>query len=278
MRQLRYWLFVLALALCPFSACQQRAVFNPALAGRFFPLSTGSTWTYEVIYANGVRETISDHVVKANPTGMLRDGALVVSSYSGFDGSRAVRAELLQSNPIEMTEVEVRYVVEGGYITRVETVGGATGIHFEERSFLPQNLWPDLEWSNTLSPFEHSPIDILEISQNHRSFLETDDVVVPAGHFTRCIRIETEASYHSLAKIGDHKRYFTDWYAPDVGLVKTLVFSGRPGGHEIARIELLRFTKAEAGAPHQSSENRPIVPLSSKIVNPAPTASSLTDR
>ena len=93
-------------------------------------------------------------------------------------------------------------------------------------------------------------------------------MLVPAGRFAGCIRIETEASYHDLAGIGD-KRYFTDWYAPDVGLVKTLVLTGGQHGHEITRIELLRFAKSATTAPFQSSNRPPIVPLSSTLANRA---------
>jgi hypothetical protein len=175
-----------------------------------------------------------------------------------------------------MTEVETRYMVEAGYITRIASLGGPTRLRLEERGFLPQYLWPDRGWSNTLSPFAHSPDVILKITQNHRSFLEADEVLVPAGRFAGCIRIETEASYQSPAGIGD-KRYFTDWYAPDVGLVKTLVLSGGHG-HEIARIELVHFAKSATAAPLQSS-NPSIVPLSSKLANPAAAAARpLTDR
>lgn len=271
------WLVGLALASVPLAGCHKSASFNPALAGHFFPLHTGLTWTYQVSYPNGARETISDRVAKADKAGTLRDAALVVSDYSG-NGTRAVRADLPQAYPAEMTEVETSYLVEGGYITRIASLGGRTRIRLEEHGFLPQYLWPDRAWSNTLSPFAHSPADILKITQNHRSFLEADEVLVPAGRFAGCIRIETEASYQSPAGIGD-KRYFTDWYAPDVGLVKTLVLSGGQDGREMARIELLRFTKSETAAPLPASNRRPIVPLSSRIAKrAAATADPVADK
>lgn len=240
----------LVLASSPLAGCHKSVSFNPALATHFFPLRSGLTWTYLVIYPNGAHETISERVVKPEQTSRLREATLVVSDYSGH-GVRAVRADLPQAYPADMTEVQTRYVVEGGYITRVASLGGPTRIRFEERGFLPQYLWPDRVWSNTLSPFAHLPDDIL-ITQNHRSFLEADEVLVPAGRFAGCIRIETEASYQSPAGNGD-KRYFTDWYAPDVGLVKTRVLSGGQHGREIARIELLRFTKSATNARLQSS-------------------------
>ena len=143
-------------------------------------------------------------------------------------------------------------MLERGYVTRIASFG-ASRIRLEERGFLPQYLRPDQGWSNILSPFEHSSGDILKITQNHRTFLEAEEVVVPAGRFSKCLRIETEASYQSPAGIGD-KRYFADWYAPDIGLVKTLVLGGgQDGGSEMARIELLRFAKPETTARVEST-------------------------
>jgi hypothetical protein len=269
MRQWTHWLLPVGLALIQLAGCQKRAVFNPGLAGRFFPLAPGLTWTYQVTYPNGAHETISDHVVNHDGTRVFGDAVLVVSQYSDH-GTRAVRADLPQSYPAEINEVETHYIVEGGYISRIASPGGRAPIRLEERHFLPQYLWPDRSWSNTLLPFAHSPDDVLNISQNHRSFLESDVVVVPAGRFSQCIRVETEAAYGSPFGLGD-RRYFTDWYAPDVGLVRTIVSSGGRDGREMARIELLHFAKSEKAAPPQSPSRVSLVPLSSRIVKPAAT-------
>jgi len=250
--------------------------FNPAFATHFFPLSAGLTWTYEVTYPNGARERIRDRVVKAGSPGTSRDAALVVSDYSGH-GTRAVRADLPAAYPAETTEVETHYLLDGGYITRIASLGGPTRIRLEERGFLPQYLRPDQGWSNSLSPFADSMGDILKIAQSHRTFLEAEEVVVPAGRFSGCIRIETEALYQSPAEISD-KRYYTDWYAFNVGLVKTLVLSGGQHGRETARIELLRFAKSELTAQLQPSNRRSIVPLSSKAATRSLTAGPLTGR
>jgi hypothetical protein len=277
MRRSIYWSLGLALALAQLTGCQKRAPFNPALAGHFFPLRSGLTWTYQVTYPNGAHETISDRVVKADAPGTSQAGALILSEYLGH-GTRAIRANLPQAYPPEMTRVETRYVVENGYISRSASLGGRTAIRLNEHDFLPQYMWPDRTWSNTLSPFDQLPDDILKVAQIHRSFLEGREVVVPAGRFSTCIRIETEASYPSPAGTHD-KRYFTDWYAPDVGLVKTLVLSSGQNGHEIARIELLRFAKSDTTTPLQASQGRSLVPVPSKFLNrAAATASPRTDR
>jgi hypothetical protein len=63
MRQWIYWVLALVLAFTQLAGCQKRALFNPVLAGRFFPLRPGSSWTYQVAYASGARETLTDRVM-----------------------------------------------------------------------------------------------------------------------------------------------------------------------------------------------------------------------
>lgn len=251
MRQWIWGLLGLTLAITQLAGCQKQARFNPELAGRFFPLHTGSSWIYEVAYENGARETIVDRVARADPVRTSGASLQVISDYSGVDGSRAVRSDLPQNYPAEMTEVETRYVVEGRFITRVQNLGEPSWIRLEEHRFLPQYLWPDRSWSNTLLPFQDLTKRILTIKQRHQTFLEEHDVVVPAGRFRDCIRVETEASYQSPPGSGK-QRFFTDWYAPNVGLVKTIVLSGGKDGRQIARIELLRFADAKNIAPARS--------------------------
>jgi hypothetical protein len=255
MRQWIYWLLGLALALTQLAGCQKQAPFKPALAGHFFPLRAGLTWMYQVTYADGARQRIADRVVSADQPDTSRSGVLVMSDYSGVDGSLAIRADVRES--AQMIEVQTWYVLENGYITRSESLGELSRIRLEEHGFLPQYLWPGGAWSNTLSPFEHLSEDFLTVKQNHRTFLEEHNIVVPAGTFADCIRIETEASYSYRSRAGsDNKRFFTDWYAPNVGLVKTLVLTSGPNGREIARIELLRFGQSKNAPPGRLS-NRP---------------------
>jgi hypothetical protein len=95
--RIRQWIrgmLGLTLAITQLAGCQKRASFNPELAGRFFPLHTGFSWIYQLAYANGARETIVDRVARADPLRTPGAGVLVISDYSGVDGSRAVRSDL----------------------------------------------------------------------------------------------------------------------------------------------------------------------------------------
>jgi hypothetical protein len=255
MRQWIHRLFGLALAISQLG-CQKQTNFNPAFAGRFFPLRSGFSWIYKVAYANGARETIAERVAGPDQIRKAGAGLLVISDYSAVDGGRAVWTDLPQTYPSETTEVETRYIVEAGFITRVQTLGKVSWIRLEERRFLPQYLWPERTWSNTLSPFQDLSEGILTVKQKHRTFLEEQDVVVPGGRFADCIRVETEASYQNPAESSD-QRFFEDWYAPDVGLVKTIVLNGSIDGPEIARIELLSFAKSKNRSRGRLFDRRP---------------------
>jgi hypothetical protein len=101
--------------------------FDSMLEGRFFPLDNGMSWSYRVTYSNGASETITDRIVKSDQVGGLRSGALMLSDYSGLDGSRAIRADVPKPYPTTTTQVKIRYIVERGFLTRVTNLGGGSG-------------------------------------------------------------------------------------------------------------------------------------------------------
>ncbi|MGH7914629.1 MAG: TapB family protein, partial [Candidatus Binataceae bacterium] len=89
--------------------------------------------------------------------------------------------------------------------------------------------------------------------QSHRTFAEIRQIETPAGHFNNCIRIETEATYQGgmYARKKQHLTYL-DWYAPNVGLIKTVTLEGGPTGPEMDRVELLRFNVIPPSAQNGS--------------------------
>jgi len=142
------------------------------------------------------------------------------------------------------------YIEKGGYLTRL------SGLDYVENQikppvwgrstdedFLPEPLTPGRSWDNKLFPYGQFP-GAFDIAQSHKSFGEQGPVVVPAGRYTGCIRIETVARYGGgvFSKTSRPlKLTYEDWYAPDVGLVRTVAYEGSPSGPEMERVELLRF-------------------------------------
>jgi hypothetical protein len=254
--KLRIWLLGVAAALVSLAGCQKRASFDPALAGAFFPLRPGLSWTYRFTGKDpNTNATITNRSMVNERLASLRaaDRAMghayitslkaageVVSEYSGAGGTGTSRDI---------------YVLDGGYITRVSTLDNPAWIVSGERQFLPRLLRPGLTWSNSLLPFG-SPSTAFRVVQEHRTFLDPDEVVVPAGRFSGCIRIETDAVYGRNSREHDQFRYL-DWYAPNVGLVRTLflIKGGFFGSEtEIARLELLKFGESPVTVASRSNE------------------------
>jgi hypothetical protein len=222
------FLLALTLAVVLFLSYRNRAPFDPALAGSFFPLSSGSTWTYRLIdEIQNTNEIFTDRAVGEERASPAKIGGALVSEYFGTgDGSN----------------LRIFYKVENGYMTRIFDFGGRGEIQFRERAFLPRLLKPDLTWSNWTVPFGPFP-EGFHLKQTHHTSLETAVVTVPAGKFSNCIRIETEVAFKGNLSQGVRARRlrYLDWYAPNVGLIRTLVFENGFFGAEIARVELLSF-------------------------------------
>jgi hypothetical protein len=240
-----------AVLALPILGCEgKKTSFNPALAGSFFPLETNATWTYR-IDSKSQRSTyiVTDRVIGEKYVPSLNVTGEVVEEYYNMDrgGSRPIV-----------------YVVKDGYLNRLsgleyakqEDIEAPAWGRSEDGSFLPARLLPELSWQSKNFPFGHLD-GAFDINQDHKSVFETDDVVVPAGRFSSCIRIDTNAVYEggSYAKI--HKKMqlaYRDWYAPNVGLVRTIALEGGPDGPEMERVELIKYTHStQATGPISSS-------------------------
>jgi hypothetical protein len=239
----------IALLMCltfslPLLGCHGKtARFDPRMARDFFPLAPDSVWTYKVnSKSQSSTYVVTDKAVGEKYIPSLNITGEVVEEYYNMDrgGTRPIV-----------------YITKNGYWTRLsglnyakEDIEAPAWGRSEEGEFMPAVLTPGVNWKSQIFPFGHMP-GSFDIRQLHRTFFEPADVVVPAGHFAGCVRIETEALYEggTYAKMGKPLRLlYEDYYAPHVGLVKTLALEGNILGHEVERVELLRFL-----APHTST-------------------------
>ena len=230
-------LLVAVAIAAPLTACVgKKAVFNPTLSGEFFPLEVDTVWTYRV-KSKSQRATyvVTDKVIGQKYVPSLNVTGEVVEEYYNMDrgGMRPIV-----------------YVTKDGYLNRLsgldyakQDIEAPAWGRSEEGAFMPARLAPDLSWSSKIFPFGHMS-GAFDISQSHRSYFDGEDVIVPGGRFSECIRIETDAVYEggNYANIGKGLRLtYEDWYAPKVGLVKTVAFEGSSKGSEMERVELLKF-------------------------------------
>lgn len=238
----------LALA-APFLGCQGKtAQFDPTLARDFFPLAPESVWTYQVnSKSQHSTYVVTDKAIGEKYVPSLNTTGEVVEEYYNMDrgGTRPIV-----------------YITKDGYWTRLsgldyskEDIQAPAWGRSEEGEFMPAVLTPGINWKSQIFPFGHMP-GSFDIRQLHRTFFESTDVVVPAGHFTGCIRIETEALYEggSYAKLPKPLRLvYEDYYAPHVGLVKTMALENTIRGAEVERVELIRFLAPRSSSPATSN-------------------------
>jgi hypothetical protein len=237
----------IAMAVASLSACKSQGEWKADPSADFFPLKTNMVWTYRVKSKSQMANyAVTDRVIGMQYVPALKLTGLVVQEFYNLD-----RAGL---RPIV-------YLDQAGYLTRVSgldyvqhEIQAPTWGRSEEDNFLPAHLTPDMSWNNILFPYGKMP-GSFSVTQSHKSFIETDDIEVPAGHFRNCIRIETQAHYAG-GPYAERKQNlnlaYKDWYAPNVGLVRTVAYMGGPGGPEMERVELTRFQPVSATAAPSS--------------------------
>lgn len=229
--------------------CKSAGEWRADPSANFFPLKNNMVWTYRVKSKSQRADyAVTDRVIGSQYVPALKLTGLVVEEFYNLD-----RAGL---RPII-------YLDQGGFLTRLSGLDyvqhqiktPAWG-RSEEQNFLPEHLTPDREWKNVLFPYGKLP-GSFDVTQAHRSYIEREEVAVPAGHFRNCIRIETRAHYEGGAYAQQKQNLnltYEDWYAPNVGLVRTLAYQGGPDGPEMERVELTRF---EAGSTADAQSAQP---------------------
>jgi len=214
------------------SACRWKGAIPPGTS--YFPLSPDSVWTYQIMSrSQATIFQVTDRVVGIKYVPALKvTGSVVDESYSLSRGG---------TRPLI-------YYAKNGYLARLSALGydeekieaPAWG-RSEEAQFLPIALVPHLKWSNVIFPYGHMA-GSFDVNQTHRTFYEPKVISVPAGNFSSCIRIETDAIYEGGNYSGSNrppKLCYMDWYAPNVGLVRTVALEAN--GSELERVELIHY-------------------------------------
>ena len=116
------FLTLMTLATGQLTGCDKKAPFDPAVAGSFFPLKPGSSWTYRIVdKTEPATEIITDRVVSKEYIEAFKAVGDVVLEISQGSMSAAPR--------------KIFYINEGGYLARL-TVFDRLGVLPEERRFL----------------------------------------------------------------------------------------------------------------------------------------------
>lgn len=237
----------LAAVLGVFGSACKSAPFHANPSAAFFPLKPNMMWMYQVDSKSQLaRYTVTDMVVGRRYVPALKLSGAVVEEFYNFD-----RAGL---RPIVYTQ-------DGGYLTRL------SGLDYlknqittppwgrsVDQNFLPLLLGSNQVWENDLFPYGKLP-GAFKVIQRHKTFVESGEIVVPAGRYRGCIRIETEAEYQGGPYAQEHqllKLAYRDWYAPDVGLVRTVAYENDLNGSEMERVELIKFSSTAQNAAERT--------------------------
>jgi hypothetical protein len=200
----------------------------------FFPLRTDTRWTYSVDSQTQQAKYLIFDVAKGFAyIDRLHRRCLIVDETYNIErgGTRPVI-----------------YCRSDGFFTRLSGLQyNGDKIDFppfsfsDERQFLPLSLHPNRSWSNVIHPFGRLSNNAPTISQSHKSFAESEEIVVPAGKFGGCLRVETTARFTGGAYREPLILQYFDWYAPNVGLVKTIAREKDSNGKIVEDVELIEF-------------------------------------
>jgi hypothetical protein len=207
--------------------------------GDYFPLTAQSTWIYQVTSkSQRSRYVVIDRVIGEQYVPALKLTGIVVDELWNLDrgGTRSMV-----------------YYAKDGYMTRLSgldydhhNILAPPWGRSEDARFIPTPLVPNTSWSSTDSPYGRMPGGF-KLTQIHRTFAEQRAITVGAGDFRDCIRVETETLYQGgpYAKSKSRvKLLYADWYAANVGLVKSVARENTMEGAEVERVELIRFNTA----------------------------------
>src|SRR6185369_1061022 len=102
-------------------------------------------------------------------------------------------------------------------------------------------------WEGRTNAYQLADGSGFEVRQLHQVYVQKEPVDVPAGHFERCVRVETTAIHSATAPDGSAVGtrivyYYSDWYAAGVGLIRTEQRSAT--AEVLATIELLSYQVA----------------------------------
>ena len=239
--------FLAAMMGATLAACTPTPL--PPVPARYFPLQANDTWVYEVVQPlRNVRARMTVRVRGEQYVKPLRRTCLVVDET--YDTPDA--AQQAFRDPGLLRDVHpVAYYRDNGFFHRALSLEYADGEVREagpnsgEDRFLPVGLRPEVDWQGVTTAYDAGGGAEYTVMQTHRATREPAEVVVPAGRFADCVRVDTVALHGDLHE-GRYRTspvvlYYSDWYAPDVGLVRTVQRERADGGLPLAQVELVAY-------------------------------------
>jgi hypothetical protein len=212
----------------------------------YFPLHTDDTWVYEI--ARSTEREPARLTVRARGDQFvepLRKHAHVVEERYTEQASGPPGEPYL-----------LAYYADGGFVHRamsLEYKGKdivALGPHAAEERFLPLGLDEDSRWQGMTTAYDVPGGSGYAVEQTHAAVRGRETIEVPAGRFAECIRVDTVA-VQQIQEEG-HSRgkpivfYYRDWYAPNVGLVRSRLSNRADHSTVLSETNLISFVPGKA--------------------------------
>jgi len=215
------------------------------VAADFFPLTPNSHWEYLVRRRSDASPSPFAATVRPDEfKGPNGHGCRIVDERYG-DRPAAERHPIV-------------YCAEGGFLHRVMSLDYRgesledNGLRSGELKFLPIDLAHTTSWEGRTNAYQLADGSGFEVRQLHQVFVQREPVEVAAGRFERCARVETTAIHSATgpdgAAVGTRVvYYYSDWYAPGVGLIRTEQRSAT--AEVLATVELVSYQIAPGTRP-----------------------------
>ncbi|NKB39377.1 MAG: hypothetical protein GKR93_19770 [Gammaproteobacteria bacterium] len=179
----------------------------------YYPLTGGYTWHYS-IRENSVTELKHKKEIVQNIG--IEEGDYIQKYFKG--------AKLYLQEDEEGIRI-ARVILDNGKELKNDEYSST----ILNKPFVIENTWNDIIISHLYNNAEPGSQDVIEAIPVLTSIVAIDDVVkVPAGKYTRCLRIEStgekfirEGKYAYQPKMTVNVKN-TRWYAPGIGLVKEI--------------------------------------------------------
>ena len=199
----------------------------------YFPMSADRMWKYHLRLQNGDVWPVIVH--SRGPRFVPELGRVAAIFDEEYPDQRVPVAFFLAEGFLQ-SEIGLRYRLERGVELmpigiqpmRVMPVPPRVGMrwaYFEQVFGSTDGVGFDIRWNGSVS--------------------REEAVVVPAGVFRDCLRIESVAVHHMPNDDHAHEFRYVDWYAPNIGLVKNEYVTGS-ARDVVTHMELVGYRQDEA--------------------------------
>ncbi|MGH7895823.1 MAG: hypothetical protein ACREQL_14215 [Candidatus Binatia bacterium] len=223
----------------------------------WFPLTEGMTWRYRTELTKR-KQTVDSVYRVLGPLTLPQIGREGIA----VEEHRSTRPTAW--NGPDEVELSV-WITDGDWMNRVylqyDGKELVPQIGFEDRKILPVHLRAGMSWESTTIAIGEAEDG--GYAHRHRLERETAPIVVPAGTFRDCLRLETESVVKAPGEgtePGDQEivYLYREWYAPKVGLVRMESWGDRERTDERSKTELVEFgTVAATPTERSEAEGKP---------------------